>query len=66
MVLRKSDVTFHSGEVRFFSEAEIEAQTCTDAREAIAAISDNFGSSKNQGQNNFNGFLTKSLCVLPT
>ena len=48
MVLRKSDVTFYSGEVRIFPAVEIEAQTCTDAREAIAAISDNFRSFKTQ------------------
>jgi len=41
-------VTFHSGEVRFFSAAEIQVQTCTDAREAIADISDNFWSFKTQ------------------
>ena len=48
-VLRKSDATFHSGGVRIFPAAQIEAQTCADAREAIADISDNFGCSKNQG-----------------
>ena len=63
MVLRKSDVTFHSDGARFFPAAQIEALTCTEATEAIAAVSDNFECMKPRGRKNFMLRLTYSLAI---
>ena len=62
MVLRKSDVTFHSDRVRFFPAAQIQALTCTEATEAIAVVSDNFECMKPRGRKNMLR-LTYSLAI---
>ena len=63
MVLRNSDVTFHSDGVRFFPAAQIQALTCTEATEVIAAVSDNFECMKPRGRKKFAIRLTHSLAT---
>ena len=50
MMLRNSDVTFHSDGVDFFPAAQMQALTCTEATEAIAVVSDNFKRMKPRGR----------------
>ena len=51
-------VTFHSGEVRIFPAAENKVQTCPEPTKPIAAISEQFESSKTQGQKNIYSYFT--------
>ena len=51
-------VTFHSGGVRRFPAAQIRVLTCAEATEAIAAVSDNFDSSKTRAPKNLPVILT--------
>ena len=60
MFHRFPSVTFHSGEVRIFPAAQIEALTCTEATEAIAAVSDNFERMKPRGRKSLMLRLTNS------
>ena len=53
-------VTFHSGGVRSFPAAQIQVLTCAEATEAIAGISDNFGTSKTLVVKNLTLILTFS------
>ena len=58
MLHRFPTVTFHSGGVRIFPVAQIEALTCNEATEAIAAISDNFECMKPRGRKSLTLRLT--------
>ena len=53
-------VTFHSRGIRSFPAAQIQVLTCAEATEAIAAVSDNFGSSKTLVPKNLPVILTFS------
>ncbi len=51
-------VTFHSGGVRSFPAAQIQVLACSEATEAIADISDNFGTITTLVIKNLNAILT--------